>query len=46
MVAISSCCCFSLARLWLFLSAWTSSWDLHWVAGQELPEFYCQDNRQ
>ena len=25
---------------------WTSSWDLHWVAGQELPEFYCQDNRQ
>lgn len=25
---------------------WTSSWDLHWVAGEELPEFYCQDNRQ
>ena len=25
---------------------WTSSWDLHWVAGQELPEFYCQDSRQ
>jgi len=25
---------------------WTSSWDMHWVAGQELPEFYCQDNRQ
>jgi len=25
---------------------WTSSWDLHWVAGQELPEYYCQDNRQ
>ena len=25
---------------------WTSSWDLHWVPGQELPEYYCQDNRQ
>jgi Family of unknown function (DUF6152) len=25
---------------------WTSSWDLHWVSGQELPEYYCQDNRQ
>jgi hypothetical protein len=25
---------------------WTSSWDLHWVAGKELPEYYCQDNRQ
>jgi len=24
---------------------WTSSWDLHWLPGEELPEFYCQDNR-
>lgn len=24
---------------------WTSSWDLQWVSGQELPEYYCQDNR-
>ncbi|MES2603789.1 MAG: DUF6152 family protein [Pseudomonadota bacterium] len=25
---------------------WTSSWDLKWVPDQELPEYYCQDNRQ
>jgi len=25
---------------------WTSSWDLQWVPGEELPESYCQDNRQ
>lgn len=25
---------------------WTSSWDLHWIQGQELPEYFCQDNRQ
>ena len=24
---------------------WTSTWDLKWIAGQELPEYYCQDNR-
>ena len=24
---------------------WTSSWDLQWVPGEELPEYYCQDNR-
>jgi len=24
---------------------WTSTWDLQWVAGEELPEYYCQDNR-
>jgi hypothetical protein len=24
---------------------WTSSWDLQWVPGQEMPEYYCQDNR-
>ena len=25
---------------------WTSSWDLQWMPGEELPESYCQDNRQ
>lgn len=25
---------------------WTSSWDLQWIQGKELPEYYCQDNRQ
>lgn len=24
---------------------WTSSWTLHWIAGAELPTYYCQDNR-
>lgn len=24
---------------------WTSSWTLRWVAGEELPLYYCQDNR-
>lgn len=25
---------------------WTSSWNLQWVPGEEMPEYYCQDNRQ
>lgn len=24
---------------------WTSSWTLRWVANEELPTYYCQDNR-
>ncbi len=24
---------------------WTASWDMKWVAGQELPVHFCQDNR-
>jgi hypothetical protein len=24
---------------------WSSGWTLQWVAGEELPVFYCQDNR-
>ena len=24
---------------------WTSSWTLQWMANEELPVFYCQDNR-
>jgi hypothetical protein len=24
---------------------WTASWTLQWVAGEELPAYYCQDNR-
>jgi hypothetical protein len=23
---------------------WTSAWTLQWVAGEELPEYFCQDN--
>ena len=28
-----------------YTGEWTSSWNLHWVSGQDLPEYYCQDNR-
>jgi hypothetical protein len=28
-----------------YTRTWTSSWTLHWVAGQDPPEYYCQDNR-
>lgn len=28
-----------------YTRAWTSSWDLQWIPGEELPEYYCQDNR-
>lgn len=24
---------------------WTSSWELRWVGGEELPSYFCQDNR-
>jgi hypothetical protein len=24
---------------------WSSSWTLKWLAGQDPPEHYCQDNR-
>jgi hypothetical protein len=24
---------------------WTASWNLQWIAGEELPIFFCQDNR-
>lgn len=24
---------------------WTSTWELQWFPGEELPEYYCQDNR-
>ena len=24
---------------------WTASWTLQWIAGEELPAYYCQDNR-
>jgi Family of unknown function (DUF6152) len=24
---------------------WSSGWDLHWVGGEELPAYFCQDNR-
>ena len=24
---------------------WKSTWNLSWVPGEELPQFYCQDNR-
>ena len=28
-----------------YTRAWTSSWDLTWVAGKELPMHFCQENR-
>jgi hypothetical protein len=24
---------------------WTAAWTLHWIPGEEMPVFYCQDNR-
>jgi hypothetical protein len=24
---------------------WTSSWTLDWIGGEEMPVYYCQDNR-
>jgi hypothetical protein len=24
---------------------WTAGWSLQWIAGEELPTYYCQDNR-
>ena len=24
---------------------WSSGWELHWVGGEELPVYFCQDNR-
>jgi hypothetical protein len=28
-----------------YTRAWKASWTLQWIAGEELPAFYCQDNR-
>jgi hypothetical protein len=28
-----------------YTRTWSSGWNLQWVAGEELPSFYCQDNR-
>ena len=28
-----------------YTKTWSSSWTLEWVAGEELPPYYCQDNR-
>ena len=28
-----------------YTKIWSSSWNLQWVAGEELPSYYCQDNR-
>jgi Family of unknown function (DUF6152) len=28
-----------------YTRTWSSGWNLQWVAGEELPAFYCQDNR-
>jgi hypothetical protein len=28
-----------------YTRTWTSSWTLRWIAGEELPVYYCQDNR-
>jgi hypothetical protein len=28
-----------------YTKPWSSSWELHWVGGEELPVYFCQDNR-
>jgi len=28
-----------------YTKTWTSAWTLKWIAGEELPIYYCQDNR-
>jgi hypothetical protein len=28
-----------------YTRSWKASWTLQWIAGEELPTFYCQDNR-
>jgi hypothetical protein len=28
-----------------YTRAWKASWTLQWIAGEELPAYYCQDNR-
>ena len=28
-----------------YTKPWSSSWTMQWVAGEELPPYYCQDNR-
>ena len=28
-----------------YTKQWTASWNLKWIAGEELPVYYCQDNR-
>jgi hypothetical protein len=28
-----------------YTKTWTSGWNLKWIAGEELPVYYCQDNR-
>jgi len=28
-----------------YTRSWTSGWDMQWVANEELPVFFCQDNR-
>jgi hypothetical protein len=28
-----------------YTKMWTASWTLQWVPGEELPPYYCQDNR-
>jgi len=28
-----------------YTKTWASGWNLKWIAGEELPVYYCQDNR-
>src|SRR5499427_6665016 len=28
-----------------YTKTWSASWTLQWIAGEELPPYYCQDNR-
>jgi len=28
-----------------YTRSWTATWELEWIAGEELPQYYCQDIR-
>jgi hypothetical protein len=28
-----------------YTQPWSSGWELKWVGGEELPVYFCQDNR-
>jgi len=28
-----------------YTKTWSAGWNLQWVAGEELPPYFCQDNR-
>lgn len=30
---------------WAYTRTWTAAWTLKWIPGEELPRYFCQDNR-